>query len=128
MRRRRLLGLAVFALAGCLERDEPTGPPGEDDPELVEIVEDRLEREDEGTDEERVWVEGVAENVSDQELTLVEIAAVFFDADGQQLDRTVEHIDDVTSGQRWEFEIQYPQLGEAAAAVVDYDLEVVTNL
>lgn len=132
MHRRRVLEIALagvgVSIAGCLDREEPTGPPGEEDPELIEIEDDRLVREHADTDEERVWVAGTAVNTSDQELTLVEIAATFFDVEGEQLDRTVEHIDDVTSGFRWEFEIEYPHVGEQASLVDAYELDIVTNI
>ncbi|XVH30556.1 FxLYD domain-containing protein [Haloferacaceae archaeon DSL9] len=134
MRRRRLLaGLAVGSVgtaAGCLEfNSTPPTPPGEDDDDpIIKITEDRLVREQQGTAEETVRIEGIAENVSDKELSYVELRARFLDEEGELLDSTVENIDDVTVGRRWAFEIEYPQVGEPAAAVADYELDVVTNL
>ncbi|MCL9815556.1 FxLYD domain-containing protein [Natronocalculus amylovorans] len=132
MRRRQVLvGTALSlsgASAGCLSRDRPLGLPGEEEEPLVEIIEDRLVRENPGTEEEAVRVEGIAENVSDRQLTYVEIQARFFDEDDELLDSTVEHINDVTAGRRWEFEIEFPRTGDAAERVVGYELEVVTNI
>ncbi|MGM0606758.1 MAG: FxLYD domain-containing protein [Halobacteriota archaeon] len=132
MRRRRVgqivsIGFAV-SLSGCLDRVFPTSPPDETDEPLVAIVEDRLVRENPGTDEEAVRIEGIAENVSDRQLTYVELQVRFYDEHDEQLDSTVDHINDVTAGTRWEFLIEYPRTGPDAAAVVDYDLEVVTNI
>lgn len=127
MRRRELLSVAAAAgfapLAACV--DEP--PVEEPEDPVVEIVRSALVREQVGTEEETVYVYGVAENRSDKELEYVEIRARFYDEEGELLDSTVENIPDVTSGSQWEFEIEYPQRGEAAARVVDYELNVVPN-
>ncbi len=116
---------ALVSLAGC------TGPVGNDNDgpeEHVVIERSVLVRSNVGTDEERVAVVGVAEKVSDRELSFVEIRARFFDEDEELLDSTVEVIDDVTEGTRWEFEIEFRHYGEQAAMVVDYELDVVTSL
>lgn len=133
MRRRRVLAvsgtvIASGALSGCLRRNAPIGLPSDDDEPLVEIIENRLVRERPGTEEEIVRLEGIAENTSDRQLTYVELEARFYDEDEELLDSTVEHLDDVTAGRRWEFAIEYPRIGEDAAAVADYEIEVVTNI
>ncbi len=134
-RRSLLVGIAALATAGsagCL--DAPVGPVGnetEDEPDddpVVVVTESTLLREHEGADDERVWVEGIAENVSDRELSYVELRARFFDDDDEQLDSTVENIDDVTASNRWPFEIEFPGIGEQAARVADYEIDVITTL
>jgi hypothetical protein len=145
MRRRALLSsVALVALAGCTsdEDDEPEEPEEEsneteDDPEVgesVEIVESELVREDVGTEEERVGVQGIVEVKPDADVSYVEVRAVFYDAEGEQLDTIIEQIDEVgrhgddPEGQRWEFEIVYPYMGERAAEVESYELEIGTEL
>ena len=130
MNRRRLLALASAALlgtAGCTgEGDDPQEAPA--DEEKVRIVEHELIRENVGTEEESVAVHGLATIVEDAEVEYVEIRARFYDEDEEVLDSTVEHVEDVTESTSWEFEIDFPYEGERAAAVADYDLEVVTAL
>lgn len=130
MNRRRLLATASAALvgtAGCTgDGNDPQEAPA--DGEEVRIVEHELVRENVGTEEESVSVHGLATIVEDAEVDYVEIRAQFYDEDGEMLDSTVEHVEDVTGSTRWEFEIEFPYVGERAAAVADYDLEVVTAL
>ncbi len=126
-RRRYLSVLAVAPLAGCLDYfeddEEITDPPD------VEIVYDDLIRENPGTDDERVLIWGVVRNVGDRELRYIEIRATFFDAAGEELDRVIGNVGrDVSVGTEWPFEIEYPQFGDRAAAVDDYELEPVTGV
>lgn len=111
-------------LAGCSDAtsdDDPdTEPP-------ARVVESRLVREHTGTDEETVTVEGVVERTRDVEITYLEVRVVFYSADDERLDTTVEHLDDVTEGDRWEFSVEYAGIGEAAARVADHEAEVVPN-
>lgn len=133
-RRPLLVGLTIVVtggLAGC--SDTPERPVGDatnndDDESAVVIAESRLLREAEGTEDERVWVEGIGKNVGERELSYVELRARFFDADDEQLDSTVEHIDDVTTSSRWPFEIEFPGIGEQAAQVTEYEIDVITTL
>ncbi|WIV67170.1 FxLYD domain-containing protein [Natrialbaceae archaeon AArc-T1-2] len=124
---RRGFLVAVVATTGCLEA---AGDNGEEvtDPTDIVIVSDGLGREDTGTEDERVYVWGVARNEDDRDLSYVEIRATFLDADGKELDSVIEHVEDVTSGQEWAFEIEYPHFGEDAADVDDYELEPTTGL
>ncbi|GAB6878961.1 hypothetical protein JCM17823_12350 [Halorubrum gandharaense] len=135
MRRRRFLaGSAACSLAtvaGCgttpggengndSDDEEHEGPP-------AAVVESELVRENEGTDEESVRVEGIVERTRDEEITYLEVRAVFFDENGEPLERTVEHVGDVTEGDRWSFSVAYSGIGESAARVADHDAEVVEN-
>lgn len=129
MKRRAFLLPAVVALAGCLEgltSDDEDGDPIS--PDDVEITYDELVREDAGTDDERVYVWGVVENEGDREMSLVEIRAIFLDEEREELDRVIENVPDVTTGDTWEFEIEYPEFGESARLVAGYDLEIVTGV
>ena len=131
MHRRAFLALPGALLvpgAGCLDYVEEDGEeitePGD-----VEIVWDDLVRDDPGTEEERVTVWGVVRNVGDRTLTYVEIRATFFDAEGEELESVIENVDeDVTSGDEWPFEVEYPHFGEAAAEVEAYELEPATGV
>lgn len=148
MRRRALLSsIALVSLAGCTGDDgSEDGPENEsdgdesDDPEegeRVEIVESELVRENAGSDEERVAVHGIARVKQGAQVSYVEIRALFYNAEGDLLDTIIEQIDEVgrhgeedddPEGRRWEFEIVYPQVGERAAEVERYELEVGTEL
>lgn len=135
MRRRDLLAstLAACTLVGCIGEDEPPSedpeePEEPEDGERVQIIESVLVREDVGTDEETVAVSGVAELRAGEEVSYVEIRAEFYDVEGELLDTTIEQAEDVSGGERWEFTVVYPQIGEAAAEVESYELEVGTEL
>ncbi|RQG99732.1 FxLYD domain-containing protein [Natrarchaeobius oligotrophus] len=127
MHRRAFLSLAIL-FPGCLDYVEENGEeitePGD-----VEIVWDDLGRDDPGTEDERVYVWGVVRNVGDRTLNYIEIRATFFDAEGEPLESVIENVDeDVTSGQEWPFEIEFPHFGERASAVDAYELEPATGV
>jgi hypothetical protein len=144
MRRRDLLAstLAACGLAGCIGDHEPLpGEPSEpDDSEVpeepeepeegehVEIIESVLVRENVDTDEEMVSVGGVVAPIEDVAVSYVEIRASFYDGEGELLDTTIEQIDIDEETDRWPFEVTYPQVGEQAAEVDEYELEVGTEL
>ncbi|WP_331236196.1 FxLYD domain-containing protein [Natronorarus salvus] len=133
MHRRRLLAAGsatlLTAVTGCLGNFGPTDGPAEPDPEeRVRIVESELVREGQGTDEETVAVEGVAQIIGDEEIRYVEVRAEFYDAEDDLLDTTVERIEDVTERRRWEFRIEYPHYGDEAAEVRGYSVDVATSL
>lgn len=134
MKRRSVLALAVLGASGCLgyfeseDNDGITNPDDLANPDDLVIAWHDLVRENPGTEEERVYVFGIVENEGDRELSYVEVRATFYDADGEELDSVIEHVEDVTSGEEWEFEIEYPRFGEEAAQVTDYELEVGTSV
>ncbi|SDQ35562.1 FxLYD domain-containing protein [Natronobacterium texcoconense] len=130
MHRRALLSLVPAALipgAGCLEyldEDEEITEPGD-----VEIVWDDLVRDNPGTEDERVAVWGVVRNVGDRTLSYIEVRATFFDAESDELESVIENVDeDVTSGEEWAFEVEFPHFGERAADVERYELEPATGV
>jgi len=126
MRRRRLL--AAFAVSPALVT---AGCTDDSDEEILEprarVVESELVREHEGTDEESVAAVGVVERTEDREVTYLEVRVRFYDVDGEQLDSTIEQVSDVTEGDRWEFRVVFPDVGERAALVADHAAEVVSN-
>lgn len=126
MKRRGFLAFAVLP-PGCLGYLEDNGEEITE-PEDVVVVWSDLVRDDPGTEDERVYVWGILRNEGDRQYNYVEIRATFFDAEGEELDRVIENVEDVTSGEEWEFEIEFPHFGERAAAVETYELEVVTGL
>ncbi|WP_255170256.1 FxLYD domain-containing protein [Natrononativus amylolyticus] len=126
MKRRAFLAVAVLT-PGCLDYFEENG---EDlrEPENLVIVYDELVRDDPGTEDERVYVWGVVRNEGERELSYVEIRATFLDEEGEELDTVIENVEDVTSGEEWEFEIEFPDFGERAAEVAEYELEPATSV
>ncbi|EMA39653.1 FxLYD domain-containing protein [Halobiforma nitratireducens] len=130
MHRRAFLPLVVGSLtvgAGCLEfldEEEEITDPGD-----VEIVWDDLVRDDPGTEDERVTIWGVVRNVGDRTLSYVEVRATFFDAESEELESVIQNVDqDVSTGEEWAFEVEYPHFGERAAAVDRYELEPATGV
>lgn len=127
-RRRLLSSLAlVLSLAGCSDIDPTNGP--ESDPEATpdrraELLTHELVREAVGTDEEAVAIEGTV-RINEDGLQHVELRGRFFDAEDEPLDTTFERLRELTVGTQ-PFEIQYPELGPAAAAVEGYDIEITT--
>ena len=130
MRRRHLLSVAgavAAAVAGCSDAPADTDDDADDDEPPARVVESQLRREHEGTDEETVTVEGVVERTRDVEIMYLEVRVEFYAEGGELLDSTIEHLSDVTEGDRWPFSVTFPGVGEAAAQVVDHDAEVVEN-
>lgn len=129
MHRRRLLSALVLApaLAGCSDTGPANGTP--DDPEATPderatIVDHELVRADPGTDEETVTIEGTV-RIDEAGLQHVEVRGRFFDADDGPLDTTFERLRELSVGEQ-PFEIQYPDIGPAAAAVEGYDVVITT--
>ena len=127
MKRRLFLVCAVATTAGCLDVLEENGEEITE-PRDVRIVHDELIRDNPGTEDERVYVWGVVRNVGDRELSLVEIRATFYDEEGEELDRVIENVPEVTAEEEWVFEIEFPDFGERAAMVDSYELEIVTGV
>ncbi|GAB3026803.1 FxLYD domain-containing protein [Natronobiforma cellulositropha] len=125
MYRRAFLVCAVAATAGCLDVLEENGEEITE-PRDVRIVYDELVRDNPGTEDERVYVWGVARNIGERELSLVEIRATFYDDEDEELERVIENVPEVTEDEEWHFEIEFPDFGERAAAVDAYELEVIT--
>ncbi len=129
MHRRGVLAAgALSVLSGCLSYFEDDGDeitePGD-----VEIVWDDLIRYNPGTEEERVSVWGVIKNVGDRELNYIEIRATFFDAESTELETVIENVQgDVSSGEEWPFDVEFPHFGERAAEVTAYELEPATGV
>lgn len=148
MRRRRFLAgtvpVATSGLAGCIGEDfddgaDPDDDTGTDTPDAdggtdteaegppARVVESELVRENQGTEEESVAVEGVVERTRDEEITYLEVRVEFLDEEEEVLASTIEHLDDVTEGDRWEFVVEFPGVGEAAARVADHSASIVEN-
>jgi hypothetical protein len=128
------VGTAVtITLAGC-GTDDPefesgNGGGGDDSSTSesdndLEILEHQLLRENEGARSERVSVEGSAENTSDGQLSYAEVRARFLDEDGTLLESSLDNVNDLGSGMKWQFEIRFPGSGEDASAVSEYEIAV----
>ena len=128
MKRRVFLVGTLAATAGCLDYFEDEEREELTNPSTIVIVWDRLVRYDEGTDEERVSIWGVVRDDGDRELSYIELRATFLDADGEELERVIENVRDVTAGEEWTFDIEFPRHGEEARAVQSYELDVITGL
>ena len=127
MKRRGFLAVVVALFGGCLsffeDDEDPITEPGD-----IVVVADALRRTDTGTEDERAYVRGIIRNEGDRELNYLEIAVTFLDAEGEELDTIIEHVEDVTRGETWSFEVEYPRFGEDAALVADYELEPSTGI
>lgn len=129
MYRRGLLSAIALAsaLAGCNDTepaDETPAEPEATPDERAAIVDHELVRDDAGTDEETVHIEG-AVRIDVEGLQHVELRGRFFDADERRLDTTFERLRELDVGTH-PFEIQYPDVGPAAATVAGYDVAITT--
>lgn len=128
MYRRGFLSTLAVALpiAGCSDTEPANGTPeAEEAPnDRVELLEHELLREDVGTEEETVSIEGSV-RIDESGLQHVELRGRFFDADEELLDTTFERLQRLDVGEH-PFAIQYPEMGSAAAAVEGYDIAITT--
>jgi len=145
MQRRKYLatiGVTVsgLALAGCSGDDggdfeEGNGNGNETDSgdssdgssNDIELLNHEMVREDEGSSAESVSVEGEAENVSGDELDYGEVEVRFLE-DGTLSESSLDNINNWADGETWAFEVQYPGIGEDAAAITDYEISAGTSL
>ena len=126
-RRGFLSTLAVAApLAGCSgpEPTNGTDSEAEEPDERAMIVEHELVREEIGTDEETVRIEGTV-RIEAEGLQHVELQGQFFDAEEELLDTTFERLQELTVGTQ-SFEIQYPEIGPMAEVVDGYEVSIST--
>lgn len=144
MFRRKFLtvGAAVAGatvIGGCTDTDDPefesgnggSGDSGSDGggeetsaDETLVIQSHELVRENENTQSEAVSVEGTAENGSSDQLSYAEVRARFLDEDGTLLESSLDNVNDLGSGMKWQFEIRFPGYGDDARAVSDYEIAV----
>lgn len=131
MYRRGVLSALVPSLsvsvAGCNDADPVNGSDPDSEPtpdDRAEIADHELVREGAGTDEETVAIEGTV-RIHEEGLQHVELRGRFFDSEGEPLDTTFERLQEIEVGTQ-PFEIQYPEIGPAAAAVDGYEIEITT--
>jgi hypothetical protein len=154
MNRRRYLAAigataSGIALAGCSEdgsedfengnggngetenqNDDSTtsgGDSGDGSSNDIELLSHELVRENEGEPSETVKVEGEAENVSGGELSYAEVEVKFYEGD-TLAESSLDNISGWSAGETWAFEVQYPGIGEDAAAITDYEIRAGTSL
>lgn len=93
----------------------------------IELLSHEMVREDEGSMAESVTVEGEAENVSGSELSYAEVEVKFYE--GETLAESfLDNINNLSAGETWAFDVQFPGIGEDAAAVTDYEIRAGTSL
>jgi len=93
----------------------------------IELLPHEMVREDEGGMAESVKVEGKAENVSGDELSYAEVEVKFYEGD-TLAESFLDNINGWSAGETWAFEVQYPGIGEDAAAIDDYEIRAGTSL
>lgn len=93
----------------------------------IELLNHEMVRENEGEMSETVMVEGEAENVSGGELSYAEVEAKFYEGD-TLAESFLDNISGWSAGETWGFEVQYPGIGEDAAAITDYEIRAGTSL
>lgn len=84
-------------------------------------------REDQGGMAESVAVEGEAENVGGGELSYAEVEVKFYEGD-TLADSFLDNVSGWAADETWSFEVQYPGIGEDAAAIDDYEIRAGTSL
>lgn len=127
-RRELLCVVAAGAVAGCngVRSDDTTDEP---DDERVRIADHQLVRHDRGTDEETVAVIGTLERLDEEdEINYVELRARFLGEEEELLDTTTERVEEIGEDDGWEFEVEAALVGEQAAAVESYEIEITTVL
>lgn len=70
-------------------------------------------------------VTGQVENVSDSELTYVEVSATFMDSEGVQFEESLANVSDLAAGRVWEFEAMF--LGDDPSRVDTYEVALDWN-
>ena len=140
---------SALALAGCSEDDSGDFEEGNDggngnnndgnsggdttsggndgNSNDVELLSHEMVREDEDSAAESVKVEGEAENVSGGELSYAEVEVKFYEGD-TLAESFLDNINGWSAGETWAFEVQYPGMGEDAAAITDYEIRAGTSL
>jgi hypothetical protein len=93
----------------------------------IELLSHEMVREDEGGAAESVKVEGEAENVSGGELSYAEVEVKFYEED-TLAESFLDNINNLSAGETWAFEVQFPGIGEDAAAITDYQIRAGTSL
>ena len=135
-RRRYLATLGTTAsaltLAGCSDSESGDFEEGNEggnggNSNEIELKSHEMVREDEGGSAESVKVEGEAENVSGGELSYAEVEVKFYEGD-TLADSSLDNINGWAADETWAFEVQYPGIGEDAAAITDYEIRAGTSL
>jgi hypothetical protein len=103
------------------------GNGGDGSSKDIELLSHEMVREDEGGPAESVKVEGEAENVSGGELSYAEVEVKFYEGD-TLAESFLDNINGWSAGETWAFEVQYPGIGEDAAAITDYEIRAGTSL
>ncbi|PSQ06701.1 hypothetical protein BRC92_00595 [Halobacteriales archaeon QS_4_69_31] len=93
----------------------------------IELLSHEMVREDEDSAAESVSVEGEAENVSGGELSYAEVEVKFYEGD-TLAESFLDNINGWSADETWAFEVQYPGIGEDAAAITDYEIRAGTSL
>lgn len=94
------------------------------DEDDLEILEDEMIREEEGTEMESVLVQGEVKNVSGEHIEMATIKVEFYDEEGELLEEFPAPVEDLEDQQVDEFETIYPGIGQAAAQVESYELTI----
>jgi hypothetical protein len=145
-RRRFLATVAATAgtitLAGCSEdgsdefeggdgdsngNNNDDGSGGDGSSNDIELLSHEMVRDDEGGMAESVSVQGEAENVSGGELDYAQVDVKFYEGD-TLAESFLDNINGWAAGETWGFEVQYPGIGEDAAAITDYEIRAGTSL
>ena len=93
----------------------------------IELLSHEMVRDDEGGPAESLAVEGEAENVSGGELSYAEVEVRFLEGD-TLAESSLDNINNWAAGETWAFEVQFPGIGEDAAAITDYEIRAGTSL
>lgn len=134
MQRRQFVQVTAAALggaslAGCsadteYEGGTTTGDGGGGSNKKLTILTHQMLRENVGSASESVKVTGTAENVSGDMLGYAEVKAKFYDENDALLESFLDNVNDLGDGEKWNFEVQYPGIGDDARKVASYKVGV----
>lgn len=70
-------------------------------------------------------VEGTVRNNSDEEMSYVEVQAVFLDEEGTQIGDSIDNVNDLAADREWEFDCMF--LGDDPGRIDSYEIEASTG-
>lgn len=141
MKRRAILSVAAGGLAGIAGCSggsggggTPASPTATATPRpgipgakgVLKLVSSDYRSEGEG-EYARMFVYGTCENISDSALSYAQIEVQFLTSDNTILNNGLANVNNLSPGQRWEWEVMYPEFGASnLSRVASADIRATT--